>query len=334
MIRNRRRSSRRERGAVSIVVAIAMVPLIGVLALAVDYGNCIVAQTALQNYVDAKALAHLKEQFGLPVEEVTIEHHVPLYGEAVPTPVLEKGAWRFDIQDFQGFTSVAQPGVPAVQVELPAFQRNMLLGGFFGIGSQELSAQAVSFVRRRQIVIIQDVSGSMSGTKIQEARGALDTLVDYMAGNQMPGDRMGLVSYSGAVDENQSVALDLMYSHQINDLRSVISSLSAGGSTATQDGINRAREWFEANPDDLADQVAILVSDGAPNDPGAAESARDTLCNALNRGIEFNTILVGTTGADQPDKCNGGREYSKTDPDEVRDILFTILSRQKVSLVD
>lgn len=328
-----RRHARRERGTVSIIVAIAMIPLIGVLALLLDYGNCIVAQTALQNYVDAKALAHLKEQFGLAVEEVSIDHHVPLYGEAVPTPVLERGAWRFDLQRFDPFTSVAQQGVPAVGVRVPSFDRNLLLGGFFGVGSQQLSASAVSFVRRRHIVIIQDVSGSMQGEKIQEARGALGTLVEYMAVNPMPGDMMGLVAYSGSVDASQSRDLALMTSSQAHALRSKVSGLSAGGSTATEDGINRAREMFEASPDDLADQVAILVSDGSPNDPGAARQAGEDLCNA-NPAIQLNTILVDLDGSDQPDPCHGGRQYDNTDPDEVRNILFTILSRQKVRLVE
>jgi uncharacterized protein YegL len=333
MIRSKRHYSRHERGAVSIIVAIAMVPLIGVLALVVDYGNCIVAQTALQNYVDAKAMAHLKEQFGLDVDEVTIGNHVPLYGEEVPAPVLERGAWRFDLDDFNAFTSVAQQGVPAVRVQVPSFQRNLLLGGFFGVGSQELSASAVSFVKKRHIVIIQDVSGSMQGEKIQEARGALETLVDYMADHPMPGDMMGLVAYSGGVDDGQSVDLSLMTHPQAHTLRSTVSSLSAGGSTATQDGIDRGREMFEASPDDLADQVAILVSDGAPNDPDAAGDAAEALCNSVPT-IQLNTILVGTDGTDQPPACNGGREYEETDPDEVREILFAILSRQAVRLVD
>ena len=38
------------------MVAIAMVPLIGILALAIDYGNMVVAQTALQNYLDLEDL--------------------------------------------------------------------------------------------------------------------------------------------------------------------------------------------------------------------------------------------------------------------------------------
>ena len=49
MICAKRRSSRYQRGSVTILVAIAMVSLIGILALVVDYGNVLVAQTALQN---------------------------------------------------------------------------------------------------------------------------------------------------------------------------------------------------------------------------------------------------------------------------------------------
>ena len=130
MTRSKRRSCRRERGTVTILVAIALMPLIGILALAIDYGNCVVAQTALQNYVDAKSLAHLKEEFGLPVDPVQINGHVPFQtGATEANPV--KGAWDFATSDFTPFTSVLQPGDHLPHRDLP------LLATFVGVVRDE-----------------------------------------------------------------------------------------------------------------------------------------------------------------------------------------------------
>ena len=332
MIRSKRHSRRGERGTVTIMLAIAMVPLIGFLALALDYGNCVVAQTALQNYVDAKSLAHLKEEFGLPVETVQIDGRVPFQSGAAEAYPL-KGAWRFDARHFDTFTSVIQPGVPAVQVEQEITQP-LLLGGFFGmIADQRLEASAVSFVKRRHIVIIQDVSGSMSQSqKMQRSRTALLTFVNFMAARPMPGDEMGLVSFSDSAQVE--VSLDQMTGPHVGGLRSGINGLSPGGMTHTEDGLDEALQMFASSPDDMADQIAILVTDGDPTDEGATESAASTLCSA-NPRIQLNTVLINTgNSGPQPDPCHGGREYRNVAPAELHNILFNILSGQQVRLVD
>jgi Flp pilus assembly protein TadG len=49
--------SRHQRGAIAVLVMVAMVPLLGFAALAVDVGNLVVARNELQNAADAGALA-------------------------------------------------------------------------------------------------------------------------------------------------------------------------------------------------------------------------------------------------------------------------------------
>ena len=332
MTRSNRHPSRRERGTVTILVAIALVPLIGILALAIDYGNCVVAQTSLQNYVDAKSLAHLKEEFGLPVDPVQINGHVPFQtGATEANPV--KGAWDFATRDFTPFTSVLQPGVPAVQVQNHPIDHPLLLGGFFGIADQRLEASAVSFVKRRHIVIIQDVSGSMTQSeKMPRSRTALLTFVNFMATRPMPGDEMGLVSFSDSAQVE--VSLDHMTGSHVGGLRNRINGLSPGGMTHTEDGLNQARQMFASSPDDMADQIAILVTDGDPTDESATDSAADALCSA-NPRIQLNTVLINTgNSGPQPNPCHGGREYQNVAPAELHNILFNILSGQQVRLVE
>jgi hypothetical protein len=332
MICAKRRSSRYQRGSVTILVAIAMVSLIGILALVVDYGNVLVAQTALQNYVDAKALAHLKEEFGLPVPRVSIEDNVP-FQLGTPDAVPQRGAWRFGASEFDDYYSVTQAGVPAIQVPVYEISQPLLLSGFFGVHHQTLSASAVSFVKKRHIVIIQDVSGSMNqDQKMPRSRTALLTFVDFMAARPMPGDEMGLVSFSDSAQIE--VSLDAMRHSHVGSLRNHINGLSPDGLTHTEDGLDEARQMFAASPDDMADQIAILVTDGDPTDESATDSAADALCSA-NPRIQLNTVLIKTENpGPQPDPCHGGRQYENVAPDELHNILFNILSGQQVRLVD
>jgi hypothetical protein len=315
-----------------VIVAIALVPLIGFLALTIDFGNCLVAQTALQNYVDAKALAHLKEEFGLPVQEIAIDHHVPLLGESVPQPDLQRGAWQFNRDRFDPFRSVAQPGVPAVSADVPMFNRNLLLGGFFGIGSQQLSAHAVSFVKRRHIVIIQDVSGSMNGTPLSQSQTALRTFVNRMASQPMPGDSMGLISFGNTA--TTLVPLALNDQGQIQNLLTAINQLTApmGNGTRTDLGLTQAQNEFALNPDPLADHIAMLVTDGAPNDRNAARAAARALCNS-GPDVHLNSVLINTGGGMQS-QCGAGAVFPNVPPAQLQNILFTILSRQQVRLVE
>jgi Mg-chelatase subunit ChlD len=155
--------------------------------------------------------------------------------------------------------------------------------------------------------------------------------VNFMAARPMPGDQMGLVSFSSGAQVE--VALGLMTGSHVGSLRSHINGLSPGGVTDTEDGLDAARQMFAASPDDMADQIAILVSDGGPTSPSAAQSAGQALCNE-NPRIQLNTVLISTGSGTQPDICNGGRDYPNVHPTELEGILFNILSGQQVRLVE
>src|SRR3990172_5835080 len=106
-----RRNARSQRGSAMVWVVTALIPFMGFLALTVDYGNAAVAQSALQNYADAKALAHLKELYGFPAQPVSIGTYVP--GRVgTPDALPQRGAWRFASDQFVPGEGVTLEGVP------------------------------------------------------------------------------------------------------------------------------------------------------------------------------------------------------------------------------
>lgn len=332
------RNARSQRGSAMVWVVTALIPLVGFLTLSVDYGNTAVAQAALQNYADAKALAHLKELYGFPAQPVSIGAYVPgQQGTADALPV--RGAWRFGSRQFVPGDGVTLDGVPASRMvigvggNMPPITHRLFLGGLFGTPSVQLEARAVAFVKKRHVVIVQDISGSMgfpNNQPMQQAKNALRTFLEFMSDQRMPGDNVGLVTFSTGARRVRNLLLLTDANRAV--LTADINALVASGGTDTERGIAEGRAVFSADNDRLADKIMILVSDGAPNSPGAARAARNGLCSQTE--IQFNTVRIGDAGNDQPDPCNFGKAYETPNAEGVRDILVSILSRQKVRLVE
>lgn len=84
---------RKERGAVSLIVALSMVVLVGFVGLALDLGKLYIAKSELQNSADACALAAVRELAGANTNQLTLaeaagittgmRHNVLFQGEPV-----------------------------------------------------------------------------------------------------------------------------------------------------------------------------------------------------------------------------------------------------------
>lgn len=107
----------------------------------------------------------------------------------------------------------------------------------------------------REVALVLDVSGSMSGTPITETKNAsvkfVETVLEASA-------KVGLVTYA----TNVTVASD--FSLNKTALESKINSLSASGSTYTEGGLAKAADML-ATSSSSEDKVIVLMSDGLPN---------------------------------------------------------------------
>ncbi|GJL67015.1 MAG: hypothetical protein NPIRA05_19860 [Nitrospirales bacterium] len=116
-----------------------------------------------------------------------------------------------------------------------------------------------------EVVLVTDISGSMSGTPVADLRDAAQQFIDNFEDTQ-DRSRFGLVSYaSGAVVD---------YPLQTNfhvDLTSAINGLATNnGGTNTSEGLAKARTSTGFTPytteplNERDDQYVILISDGQP----------------------------------------------------------------------
>ena len=99
----------------------------------------------------------------------------------------------------------------------------LLLAPSLDVASDEVVA--------RDLILVLDVSGSMEGDKMDQARAAADYLVDHLN----PGDRFNLISFSTGV-RRWANELAAVTPENADDAHAWIARLDAGGST----DINRA----------------------------------------------------------------------------------------------
>jgi len=134
-----------------------------------------------------------------------------------------------------------------------------------------------------QILLVIDTSSSMEGQPLEDAKKEVKKVCEELKDS---GHRMGLVQFGAAVDVVHPITENL------RKIKKAVNPLFAENGTPMAEGIFLAREQLESVQ---GNKVAILVSDGFPNDEMLAENAANQL---KARGITLYTISIGTEGAE------------------------------------
>ncbi|MEO5804521.1 MAG: VWA domain-containing protein [Verrucomicrobiota bacterium] len=143
--------------------------------------------------------------------------------------------------------------------------------------------------RRRtplNLAIVLDKSGSMSGAKIEKTRQAAMQLVDRLG----PDDFISVVTYSDSVE----VLFPAQKVDGAERLKSCISQIQAGGSTALYAGVQAGAEELEKHFSAKRINRVILLSDGLANvGPKSPAELRRLGRQLSERGIAVTTVGVG-----------------------------------------
>lgn len=175
--------------------------------------------------------------------------------------------------------------------------------GYFALLVAPGIEQVETEVAARDIVMVVDVSGSMEGEKMQQARDAAKYIVDHVN----PGDRINLISFSTGV-RLWSDQLEELSSEMKADAYEWIERLEAGGSTDINRAMLEALAVVDARDEESAKRPVYLLfmTDGLPTqgetDPfqimdnammNAPQSATLRLFT-FGVGYDVNTILLDT----------------------------------------
>ena len=107
----------------------------------------------------------------------------------------------------------------------------------------------------RDIVLVLDTSGSMSGTPLDETKKAATNFVDTILEENAS---IGIVNYDSDADMKSD------FSNSKNSLDSVISELGTGGSTNMEAGLRTANQMLSQSS--AKKKIIVLMSDGEPNE--------------------------------------------------------------------
>lgn len=172
------------------------------------------------------------------------------------------------------------------------------------------------------IVFLIDVSGSMNDeNKLPLVVQAFSMLAENLGEN----DRISIVTYAGS----DSIALEGESGANYQKINSVLSGLTAGGSTAGAAGINTAYELAEKYFIEGGNNRVILATDGDLNVGLSSESELKNLIESKRDKGVFLSVLGFGMGNYKDNKLealadNGNGNYAYIDDlDEARRVLVT-----------
>lgn len=136
----------------------------------------------------------------------------------------------------------------------------------------------------RDTILVLDVSGSMSGTPLEEMKeAAIQFCTDLL--EDPYSNRVGLVYYDSYV-ENLNLTSDL------NSLISVINNLSAGSRTNMYGGLERAQTMMEQFGKEDAIKNIVIMADGLPNEGQTSSSGAFSSSNFSWYGYAYENAVV------------------------------------------
>ncbi|MET0385848.1 MAG: VWA domain-containing protein [Polyangiales bacterium] len=158
------------------------------------------------------------------------------------------------------------------------------------------SAAASQLHKPTDVMVVLDVSGSMSGDKLHYAKLALEQLIGRIA----PGDRFGLMTY--ADDAQLVIPLGPPSRGAINRWLRQVQALETRGSTNMSAGLDLAIQQLRASAAVSGHTRVLLLSDGHANVGDSSQAglgararrlmAREYVLTTMGVGDDFNEDLM------------------------------------------
>ena len=242
-----------------------------------------------------------------PLEEVavnvTIRSNEPLkaiYSPSHDVDIVRRGDHNavvgyeeYDVKPDRDFVLYYTVSPEDVGVNLLSYKPDGRGDGFFLLLAAPKVEVDTQQVIAKDVILVLDVSGSMRGEKIEQAKEALNFVLDNLHGE----DRFNIIAFSTGT---RPYARDLVPADERGEARDFVARLEANGST----DINRALLEALAMADDDRPAILIFLTDGLPT-VGEVEIERiiDNVGDAAPEnarifpfgvGYDVNTTLLDT----------------------------------------
>ncbi|MGO8751643.1 MAG: pilus assembly protein TadG-related protein [Thermoguttaceae bacterium] len=278
---HRRRFGNSRRGVVSVLAALLIAVLLGMVALSVDIGKVCVVQTQAQAVADAAALAGAR---GLSVSAAQVQSLATscaqantVNGKAVvlPSSNIVLGTWNTTARTFTALTGSSQSQANACQVTVSLTSAggnpvNMFFAPAIGVKTANVTASAIAGAGRWDVVVACDITSSFNDDLSQAVAGMQTILSDL---NQYsPTSNLGIVTFNGQGWTNASLQpVGTNYAALKTAIGNIKDCASGGPACSGSDlaaGMATAISLFSAStyqPPLGTRKAVIFISDGAAN---------------------------------------------------------------------
>lgn len=144
---------------------------------------------------------------------------------------------------------------------------------------QELQEPVQTTSDERDIVLVLDTSGSMSGTPLEETKKASVKFVNTILEEDAS---IGIVTYDNKAEKLSDFSVNK------NHLRKIVTDISDGGGTNIGDGLAKAKSMLDKSQ--AKKKMIVLMSDGEPNQGKEGEELIAYANELKNSGIYVYTL--------------------------------------------
>ena len=179
------------------------------------------------------------------------------------------------------------------------------------------------------IVLLIDISGSMAGQPLNDAKEAAQALIDQLG----EGEQIAVIAFAGAIDLD---TIDTAREHPPTTDRSaaatLIDGLEALGGTPLYDALYKGTLWAqEATP---GHRAIVLLTDGVDEDPGSVVASEETpIEEATRANVPVFTIglgrLIDSGWLERVARRTGGTYQETPDSADLPELFLNVLDRLK-----
>ncbi|HYM80297.1 MAG TPA: vWA domain-containing protein [Candidatus Limnocylindria bacterium] len=248
----------KESGTVLVAVALFLLLLLAFVALGSEAGRWYLVRAELSKSVDAGALVGAKNISNPYVDPRALAGEFcqeNFKSGSLGTPGSGTGSVGFDVQISNDDQIRVDGNVNAVAI----------LSRMMGFDQIPVAASGIAQMRRVEIMLVLDRSGSMSGQPMADLKVAAKSFLDYFVDTQTR-DRIGLVSFATSVQLERPIGINY-----VTPMKSAIDAMNATGHTNPEDALDRAdgpggfADQSALAPENRIQQFLVFFSDGRPN---------------------------------------------------------------------